>query len=100
MGIDTLEMPEIEEEESRPNGLYCFIDGERPCGPDCMSWTTEPFEAASLSIQQRSCVLLVAAERLGRYSGGLLKVVKNSIDDAARNKNTPQAADPLGRKAT
>ena len=98
MGIEGLEMPpmEEEEEESPQNGLVCFIDLDRNCGADCMAFTREPFESTSLSTQQSNCTLLVSAERLGRYTGGLVKVIKNAIDDAAR---TPaRALDPLGKK--
>lgn len=83
-----------DEMDDTEDGLQCFIHPDRICGPDCMSFTTQPAESPTLNEQQKHCVLLVGLERIGRYSGGIVRIIKGFIDDKARaaqsiNTNTP-----------
>jgi hypothetical protein len=57
-------------------GLYCFLDRQRECGPDCMAFLPEPSadKAQTLSLQQRSCTIIVSTERVGRFMGGLVQL--------------------------
>lgn len=75
--------PDTMDDDPR-NGLTCFMDMDRQCGADCMAWQTFPAESTYLSEDQKHCVLLIAAERLGRYSGGILKHMKDSAADSRR----------------
>lgn len=82
-----VELPdEIDDDVS--NGLMCFINMDRQCGHDCMAYTTQGSESPTLNDQQKNCVIVVGLERLGRYSGGLLKVVKNQIEDETRHRKS------------
>lgn len=49
-------------------GLFCFLNSDRPCGPDCMAYTTHVKRAASseLNAQSAHCSVLVSLERAGR----------------------------------
>lgn len=97
---------DIQDPDAEPvkNGLYCFFNGERECGADCMAYTGEPSENKALSMQQRSCVLIVSVDRLGRYLGNLATAavkmqVKAATDsaDRARQAATPPP-DPRGNR--
>lgn len=83
---------ELEDDDT--HGLVCFLSHERPCGADCMAFITQPSESPALNEQQKCCIALVSLERLGRYSGGLLKMVNNFIADVERG--TPSPKDPKG----
>lgn len=69
--METEQDEQVEDVEMRTEAstLYCFLDGNRSCGPSCMSYTTFPKElphASELSGQQAHCVLLTSLERTGR----------------------------------
>lgn len=85
--------PDTMDDDPR-NGLVCFLNMDRQCGPDCMSWQTYPAESTYLSDDQKHCVLLIAAERLGRYAGGILKHMKDSAADSRRTPATPPVNTP------
>lgn len=93
-------MPDIENDDDAPefidspdeldddpelNGLTCFLNSDRVCGPDCMSYSTFASESPMLNDEQKHCTLLVAAERLGRYSGIIIKTLRNEQQDRARS---------------
>jgi hypothetical protein len=61
--------------------LYCFINADRECGPECMAFSSVPAESPHLSMRQRSCTLLVGVERAGRYMGGLVQLVRSAQQD-------------------
>jgi hypothetical protein len=65
-----------EKRDDLANGLICFIDPTRECGPDCMSFTTTPAESPGLNDQQKRCTILVSLERVGRYLGVFVKLFK------------------------
>ena len=73
-------------EDDARSGLVCFLDAKRVCGPDCMAFSVAPDGGPLLSEEQRRCVLLSAAERLGRHSGLALKAVKDATARAERHR--------------
>ena len=75
---------ERQDDDYPAQGLTCFLSPVRVCGPDCMAYTTYPSESPHLSDQQKHCATIVGVERMGRYMGGLLKVIKDSKQDEAR----------------
>jgi hypothetical protein len=91
-----IEPPDEKDDDTR-NGLMCFIDGDRECGADCMAWVTFPSESPYLSEQGKNCAVLVGVERLGRYSGGIMKTLKNTKEDTARDQQQAPS-DPMGSK--
>jgi len=98
------EPPEIKADNVQ-NGLMCFLDASRECGAECMAFITEPVEAPNiLGPQQRNCILIVSAERVGRYMSGLVQLVKKGQEktdkEAADRKRTQVAPppDPRGNK--
>lgn len=82
-GTPYITPPETLDDNVR-NGLICFMDMDRQCGADCMAYQTLPSESVYLNDDQKHCTLLVAAERLGRYSGGILKHLKDVAADSRR----------------
>lgn len=76
--------PPDELDDDPKNGLVCFLNMDRPCGPDCMAYTTNKAESVYLNEQQKHCTLIVGIERLGRYTGGLLSIIKANKADAQR----------------
>ena len=85
---EELEIPD-EKEDIEGDGMLCFLDDSRECGPSCMAFTTFESESPMLNDQQKHCSLIVAAERLGRHTGGLLRMLKDSKADEARKPPTP-----------
>lgn len=93
--VPYIEEPDELDDDHESNGLICFLDPERVCGADCMAYTTMPSESPYLNDQQKHCMLIVSAERLSRYAGGALSLMRNSKADTAR-KGTPPP-DPMGK---
>ena len=81
--------PEEEGLDDDPtNGLFCFIDQSRPCGPDCMSFITHPRTPnKELSQQQQNCVLLSSIERGSRH----LTIIAATMDGVRKAKRTVAA---------
>lgn len=76
-------------EDSPANGLTCFLDGARECGPDCMAYQTFPPEGPDYQEQQWAhCQLLVNAHRVGKH----LTILAASADAMLRRAKT-EAAD-------
>lgn len=90
-----IEPPDELDDDHEKNGLLCFMGDERVCGPDCMAYTTMPSESPYLNEQQKHCMFIVSAERLGRYAGGILSLLKSSKADTARKGTT--LPDPMGK---
>jgi hypothetical protein len=78
-----------DEEPVRENGLFCFLNSARPCSSECMAYTVSPAESQSLGDQQKNCVLIVGVERLGRFSGAIMTLLKNKAADEARSSAKP-----------
>lgn len=82
------------------DGMYCFLDSTRACGPDCMAYLTEPAGPATspLNEQQQHCLLLTRVEQLPRFIGGGISLLKKQQADKARveagSKSPPS---PLGK---
>lgn len=70
-------------------GLFCFLNIDRPCSAECMAYVTTESESPALSDQQKRCTLLVAAERLGRYAGGGVSLLRKHMEDAKRAGASP-----------
>lgn len=55
-------------DEEKGNGLFCFLDQGRPCGPECMAYLTHPPSGPDFQGQQfANCLLLVNAHRTGKH---------------------------------
>lgn len=57
----------------------CFLNADRQCGPDCMAFTPQPADVQVLAPQQRHCVALVSAERLGRHAVIGVKILSDAF---------------------
>lgn len=97
-----IHQPDLKDDDPR-NGLMCFLNADRECGPECMAYTTMPAEAVHLDVQQKHCVLLVGVNRLGRHTGVMAKLINDAVThnrkmvaDSARQAPTPP--DPLGSR--
>lgn len=77
------------ERVTQENGLFCFLNSARPCSSECMAYTVHPAESQSLGDQQKNCVLIVGVERLGRFSGAIMTLLKNKAADEARTSVKP-----------
>ena len=66
-------------------GLFCFLNADRVCGPECMAYSTYPKEQkGGLSAQQSHCVLLSSAEGAYRH----LVVIAGSLNQAEKRRRT------------
>lgn len=76
-------------EDDKGNGLVCFLDQNRSCGPDCMAFLIERPEGNDYRGQQwANCMLLVNAHRAGKHL-----TILASVTDAFVQKNRAHAAD-------
>lgn len=57
--------------------VYCFLQEERVCGPDCIAFMSRPADGNQLDPQQRNCLVLVSGERLARHATIGVKVVSD-----------------------
>lgn len=87
--------PDELDDDPAKNGLVCCFDMDRPCGADCMAYTSFESESQTLTIQQKCCVFVVAADRIGRNLGYIAKTIKTSAADAQRGGAKPPP-DPMG----
>lgn len=84
------------------DALFCFMDQQRVCGPDCMSFRTVPDENRQLDKAQQHCVILSSIERTGRSTNILASVLSEhlrhtKVKDADAQRGAPPAApNPLG----
>lgn len=94
-----------EDPRTLPSGdeLYCFLNGERACGADCMSFRTIPDKNTQLDDAQNHCILLGSIERSGRSLNILAAVAgkkAKEAQDAARKAATPGGMpNPMGGKS-
>lgn len=93
--VPYIEPPDELDDDAEKNGLNCFLNDSRPCGADCMAYTTFPSESPHLNEQQKHCMAIVSVERLGRYAGGLLSLLRKSEADQKRYSRT-SPPDPKG----
>jgi len=98
--------PNIIDDDVR-NGLMCFMDGNRPCGPECMAYLGfgQEVQTQHLSVQQSQCLLLVGVERLSRHSAIIAKLISDGLHaakiaeaDRKRSEQRPPPG-PLGQPA-
>lgn len=90
-------MNEEREDEDKPGtGLYCFLNSERECGPDCMAYLGIPIEGPDYNTpdgkrhQWAACMLLVHSHKLSKH---LVLIANLARADAARNQ--PQPTPPV-----
>lgn len=74
-----IHQPNMIDDDPKKNGLICFLDKERQCGPDCMSFISRTEASIHLDPQQTNCLLLVAAERGSRHLVVLAKLANDAI---------------------
>lgn len=86
------------------DNLTCLFDGRRFCGPDCMSYRTNPELNKELESAQQHCVIVSSVERTGRslnIIGGILnegfKFFKGKSAKEASGI-VPTMPNPLGKK--
>lgn len=91
-----IDPPDQLDDDPERNGLACFLNADRVCGADCMAYTTMPSESPYLNDQQKHCVVIVGAERLGRHTGGLLSFLRKGKQDAERDMAKHLVPDPKG----
>lgn len=82
--------------EPSENGLFCFIDAGRPCSAECMAFTNLESESPNLGPQQKNCSVIVGVERLGRFAGGIMQLLKRSQSDAQREASSKPPPSPMG----
>ena len=92
-GAGYIHPPDEMDDDTKKNGLYCFLDISRPCGSDCMAYTTHTVQPKNTELgeQGRNCSMLVNIERIGIHSVILASMLarKDKVDktvaaDAAR----------------
>ena len=83
-----------DEQDPRPGvGLYCFLNGDRSCGPDCMAFRTGPVEGSDYTApdgsphQWTACMLLVHSHKLSKHVV-LVANMMRAMD--AKNQPMPQ----------
>lgn len=86
----------VDDEDVRKNGLVCFLNNDRPCGPDCMAFAEPPEGADYQGKQWANCMILVNAHRVGKHlpilcslGNELVKKAKNEAADRARANQPP-----------
>ena len=90
-----IDRPDVLNDDAERNGLVCFLNADRACGPDCMAYVTFPSESLLMSEQQKHCIVLVSTERLARFTGGILSQMRKGQEDAQRG-GTKSPPDPMG----
>jgi hypothetical protein len=70
-----------------PEGLICFKDKQRVCGPDCMAFTTPPAGPDYVDQQWARCILLVNSHRTGKH----LAVIYGLLSEQNQKAKTLQA---------
>jgi len=94
--------PNVLDDNPEANGLTCFMDQMRQCGPDCMAFSTFSADSGALSDQQENCLLLSSAERVGKHLVIIAKILndekirgrKEAADRQRHSQTVP--ANPLG----
>jgi len=87
---------ETDDEVKPGTGLYCFLNGERSCGPDCMAYMAVPLDGPDYATpdgirhQWTGCMLLVHTHKLSKHL-----VLLANMARAADAKNQPMPQTPL-----
>lgn len=92
---EDLEQPPDDASVPQPM-VFCFINFERVCGPDCIAFTSKPADSTHLDPQQRHCLVLISGERLARHAaigvkivGDMMTFMKQSDADTKRTAQKP-----------
>lgn len=88
--------PDEIDDDSR-NGLSCFKDQRRQCGPDCMAFLGlgQAVPSKILTEQQSSCLELVMLERTARSTTISAQLLKDIADRSKRSDADKQRADGM-----
>jgi hypothetical protein len=90
----------VEPEEVRqksPETLYCFLDQNRPCTAECVSYIVEALSGGDYINQKWThCMLLVNVHRSTKIFDKALMLYSNKLADAKRAGNAPYiSVDPI-----
>lgn len=89
----------IPSEEVKGRGLICFLNLERSCGPDCMSFIEAPEGEDYRGKQWANCLLLVNIHRGGKHLAVLAsqgsELLKQQKVRAADQQRTGQSNPPV-----
>lgn len=81
--------PDMIEAQPDEEQVFCFLNNERVCGPDCVSYETFIKKAnKELRGPAKHCVLLTSIERVGRHLPIIAKIMSDGLTATRR-----QAAD-------
>ena len=86
----------LDGEPLKKAGLMCFLNFERPCSAECMSFVDPPEGPDYEGKQWANCHLLVNAHRAGKHltilaqtTGELVKKTKTQMADQQRLSQPP-----------
>lgn len=92
-----LHAPDLKDDDPKKNGLMCFRDQTRECGPDCMAFCPPPPGDDYRDGQWANCRLLVDSYRgskhltiLATQMNDLARLVRNDLADRARSIPAPR----------
>lgn len=87
--------------KDKGNGLFCFKDSKRPCGPDCMAYQLERPEGPDYRGQWANCAILTnefkSAKHLIIIAQGVTQLLKRDQDKARTSQQPPGVVVPSGR---
>jgi len=101
-GIDApfLHKPDMIDDHPR-NGLICFLNMDRPCGPDCMCFCVQPEGKDYFNQQWAMCRLLVDVFRASKHIailtaslGETARAMKKEVQDRQRKQQAPVVTMP------
>lgn len=77
--------------------LYCFLDQNRPCSAECVSYLVEAPKGNDYVNQKWvRCMLLLSVHRLSKIADRALQLYANRLADAQRMGNAPyMSVDPV-----
>ena len=84
--------PNRKDDDDPSNGLLCFYDMTRECGPACMAYADPPVGDDYKSQQWAQCKLLVAVHQIGKHLTVIARVVSTDQADKKRSQQTPPPA--------
>lgn len=80
-----------EEKEKKGNGLCCFLNAERFCGPDCMAYAAPPAGTDYQEQQWAQCKVLVSLHQGGKHLVVLAQAATNAAAERKRTQPPPPA---------
>lgn len=63
------------------NGLQCFLNMDRPCGPDCMAYVNPPIVKGPDydGKQWANCLLLTSSQQISKHIVAIANILKPKI---------------------